>query len=79
MLPACLYDIQGVNSVYTPTPTIIEAAQALYMGHSVEDISRNDVSEKINQTTKKKVESLLLMKCILLFLFHKAERMMKAI
>lgn len=46
MLPVYLYDIQGVNSIYTPTPTIIEAAQALYMGHSVEDISRNDVSEK---------------------------------
>lgn len=27
---------------YHPTPTIIEAAMALYEGHSVEDISRND-------------------------------------
>lgn len=36
-----------------PTPTIIEAAQALYMGHNVEDISRNDASAKnLNQTTK---------------------------
>ena len=25
-----------------PTPTIIELAQALYRGHSVEDISRRD-------------------------------------
>jgi hypothetical protein len=30
---------------YQPTPTIIEAAMALYKGHSVEDISRSDASE----------------------------------
>lgn len=42
-----------INSLYTPTPTIIEAAQALYLGHNVEDISRNDASAKnLNQTTK---------------------------
>ncbi|HBG0707360.1 DUF2075 domain-containing protein [Clostridioides difficile] len=42
-----------INSLYMPTPTIIEAAQALYMGHNVEDISRNDASAKnLNQTTK---------------------------
>ena len=29
---------------YCPTPTIIEAAIALYQGHSVADISRNDAS-----------------------------------
>ena len=29
---------------YCPTPTIIEAALALYKGHSVSDISRNDAS-----------------------------------
>jgi hypothetical protein len=29
---------------YCPTPTIIEAALALYRGHSVEEISRNDAS-----------------------------------
>ena len=29
---------------YQPTPTIIEAAMALYNGHSVEDISRSDAS-----------------------------------
>jgi hypothetical protein len=31
-----------LNSIYKPTPTIIEAAQALYGGHSVTDISRSD-------------------------------------
>lgn len=30
------------SSIYKPTPTIIEAAQALYKNHSVEEISRND-------------------------------------
>lgn len=42
-----------INSLYMPTPSIIEAAQALYLGHNVEDISRNDASAKnLNQTTK---------------------------
>lgn len=35
------------NSIYKPTPTIIEAAQALYRGHNVQEISRSD-SETIN-------------------------------
>ncbi|MHC4881348.1 MAG: DUF2075 domain-containing protein [Planctomycetota bacterium] len=35
------------QSIYKPTPTIIEAAQALYRGHSVEEISRSD-AEAIN-------------------------------
>lgn len=42
-----------INSLYMPTPTIVEAAQALYRGHNVEDISRNDASAiNLNQTTK---------------------------
>ncbi len=32
------------NGHYKPTPTIIEAARALYFGHSVNEISRNDAS-----------------------------------
>jgi len=41
------------NSVYKPTPTIIEAAQALYSGHSVTEISRSDASAiNLSQTTK---------------------------
>lgn len=41
-----------INSLYMPTPTIIEAAQALYSGHHVKEISRNDASAKnLNQTT----------------------------
>lgn len=36
-----------IKGIYSPTPTIIEAAKALYKNHSVDDITRND-SEKIN-------------------------------
>ena len=36
-----------------PTPTIIEAAQVLYHGHNVEEISRNDASAiNLTRTTK---------------------------
>lgn len=36
--------MEWLNSQYRPTPTIIEAAKALYEGHRVEDISRSDAS-----------------------------------
>lgn len=40
------------NGRYSPTPTIVEAAKALYKGHSVEEISRNDASAiNLNITT----------------------------
>ncbi len=43
---------EWINSLYMPTPTIIEAAQALYRGHGVEDITRNDASAvNLSQTT----------------------------
>ncbi len=43
-----------INSVYKPTPTIVEAAQALYRGHNVKDISRRDASAlNLNLTTSK--------------------------
>ena len=34
--------LEWSNSIYEPTPTIIEAAQALYQGHDVKEISRSD-------------------------------------
>ena len=38
---------------YCPTPTIIEAAMALYNGHQVAEISRNDASgENLHRTTQ---------------------------
>lgn len=41
------------NSIYMPTPTIIEAAQALYRGHDVKEISRNDAgASNLSYTTQ---------------------------
>lgn len=38
---------------YTPTPTIVEAAKALYGGHGVKEISRSDASAiNLSQTTE---------------------------
>ena len=37
-----LDDKAWISSSYKPTPTICEAAQALYAGHDVKDISRSD-------------------------------------
>ena len=40
------------DSEYLPTPTIIEAAQALYRGHNVHDITRSDAgAENLTVTT----------------------------
>ncbi len=40
------------NSEYLPTPTIVEAAQALYRGHKVHDITRSDAgAENLTVTT----------------------------
>ena len=44
-------DTQWAISRYSPTPTIIEAASALYNNHSVEDISRSDASAENLTTT----------------------------
>ena len=33
--------LEWLKSVYQPTPTIVEAAQALYAGHNVKDITRS--------------------------------------
>jgi hypothetical protein len=43
---------------YHPTPTIIEAARALYARHSVEDIARHDAGENLTITSQH-VESIL--------------------
>ena len=55
---ACRYSestfdyIQWENSEYLPTPTIVEAAQALYRGHNVHDITRSDAgAENLTVTT----------------------------
>ena len=50
-MPNFSYD-DWIESEYLPTPTIVEAAQALYTGHNVDDITRNDAGVKnISATT----------------------------
>ena len=41
------------NSEYLPTPTIVEAAQAMYRGHNVSEITRSDAgAENLTVTTE---------------------------
>ena len=43
--------IEWANGAYRPTPTIIEAAEALYRGHDVTDISRSEAgAENLTRT-----------------------------
>jgi len=47
------------SSKYSPTPTIIEAAQALYSGQNVSEISRNQAGiENLTKTTAAVIESI---------------------
>jgi len=55
----CFVDGETISAVdwekgrYSPTPTIIEAAMALYKGHAVAEISRNDAGAiNLHQTTE---------------------------
>jgi DUF2075 family protein len=48
-----------INSIYKPTPTIIEAAQALYMGHSVQEISRSDAGAKNLSRTAQAISDII--------------------
>lgn len=47
------------NGRYRPTPTIIEAAQALYRNHSVEDITRNEAGAENLSTTSAYVSGVI--------------------
>ncbi|MFO1447923.1 MAG: DUF2075 domain-containing protein [Opitutaceae bacterium] len=47
------------RSSYRPTPTIIEAAQALYASHSVEAITRNDAGAENLAHTSGRVEEIV--------------------
>ncbi len=48
-----------VSGRYSPTPTIIEAARALYARHTVEAISRNDAGARNLTLTSRMVESII--------------------
>lgn len=47
------------TSEYHPTPTIIEAAQALYRGHGVEDITRTDATAQNLAATTHEIERII--------------------
>ena len=51
--------IQWENSEYMPTPTIIEAAQALYRGNDVKEITRSDAGAYNLTTTTKAVNEII--------------------
>lgn len=44
---------------YLPTPTIVEAAMALYAGHAVEDISRSDAGAQNLAVTSNRVSHII--------------------
>jgi hypothetical protein len=48
-----------ISAPYLPTPTIIEAAQALYSRHSVEAISRHDAGARNLEITSKRIDHLV--------------------
>lgn len=56
--PILNYDF-WFNSSYKPTPTIIEAAQALYAQHEVEDISRNDAGATNLNITSYRIKEII--------------------
>lgn len=47
------------NGRYAPTPTIVEAATALYAGHSVSNISRSDAGARNLTRTSQSIEKLI--------------------
>ncbi len=47
------------RSSYRPTPTIVEAARALYAQHSVEDIARSDAGAQNLSITSARIEELV--------------------
>ena len=47
------------NSMYLPTPTIIEAAQALYSNHNVKEISRSDAGAYNLSITTQKINEII--------------------
>jgi hypothetical protein len=50
---------EWANAPYQPTPTIIEAAQALYSHHSVDAIARHDAGARNLRITSRRVEEII--------------------
>lgn len=51
--------LEWENSEYLPTPTIVEAAQSLYRGHSVHEITRSDAGAKNLTVTTSEINSII--------------------
>ena len=51
--------IEWENSEYLPTPTIVEAAQALYRGHNVHDITRSDAGAQNLTVTTQEINRII--------------------
>jgi hypothetical protein len=51
--------ITWAKAPYKPTPTIIEAARALYARHSVDEISRSDADARNLALTSRRIEALI--------------------
>lgn len=58
-LSPSLDSFQWAQSAYKPTPTIIQAAQALYQGHQVEEISRSDAGAQNLTATAEAIKSVI--------------------
>jgi len=56
--PAIVHD-HWIEGRYSPTPTIIEAARALFNNHSVVEISRSDASASNLTTTRKIIDEII--------------------
>jgi len=54
-----LCPLKWQNSIYKPTPTIIEAAKALYKGHNVQEISRSDSGAINLSITTNKINEII--------------------
>ena len=50
---------QWINSMYKPTPTIIEAAQALYAGHDVREISHKESDDNDIAVTTARIDRII--------------------
>lgn len=50
---------QWIASGYKPTPTIIEAARALYQSHRVEEITRSDAGQKNLSVTNRQLSQII--------------------
>ena len=51
---------EWLASTYKPTPNIIEAAQALYKGHAVDEISRSDAGATNLTVTSDKISEIII-------------------